>query len=152
MLEVYWKVNFDLVFVVLELDMYDCNWLICIYNELLLLVKFVQDCFGSYGMIFNLLVFGGCVIFGLVVVQFVLFLCVCVNLFCNIVFVVLLLEVWVGCLCCLCCCVIDCVCVILEGMVIGENVEEDVCCFYCLEEGIVLVMCEMLWKLGYKQE
>lgn len=40
-LEVYWKANFDLVFVVSELDMYDRNWLIRIYNELLSLAKFV---------------------------------------------------------------------------------------------------------------
>lgn len=48
--------------------MYDQNWFICMYMELLLFVKFVQDCFGSYGMMLNLLVFGGCIIFGLVVV------------------------------------------------------------------------------------
>lgn len=72
------------------------------------------------------------------------------NLFCNIDFVVLLSEVWVGRSCRLRRCVIDRVCVISEGMVIGENVEEDVRRFYRLEEGIVLVTREMLRKLGYK--
>ncbi|XPE60673.1 hypothetical protein ACNKHT_22420 [Shigella flexneri] len=34
-------------------------------------------------------------------------------------------------------CVIDRACVIPEGMVIGENAEEDARRFYCSEEGIV---------------
>ena len=39
-----------------------------------------------------------------------------------------------------------------EGMVIGENAEEDARRFYLSEEGIVLVTREMLRKLGHKQE
>lgn len=47
---------------------------------------------------------------------------------------------------------IDRACVIPEGMVIGENAEEDARRFYRSEEGIVLVTREMLRKLGHKQE
>ena len=49
-------------------------------------------------------------------------------------------------------CVIDRACVIPEGMVIGENAEEDARRFYRSEEGIVLVTRDMLRKLGHKQE
>ncbi len=47
---------------------------------------------------------------------------------------------------------IDRACVIPEGMVIGENAEEDASRFYRSEEGIVLVTRDMLRKLGHKQE
>ncbi len=103
-------------------------------------------------MTLNSLVSGGCVISGSVVVQSVLFSRVRVNSFCNIDSAVLLPEVWVGRSCRLRRCVIDRACVIPEGMVIGENAEEDARRFYRSEEGIVLVTREMLRKLGHKQE
>ena len=103
-------------------------------------------------MTLNSLVSGGCVISGSVVVQSVLFSRVRVNSFCNIESAVLLPEVWVGRSCRLRRCVIDRACVIPEGMVIGENAEEDARRFYRSEEGIVLVTREMLRKLGHKQE
>ena len=127
-LEAYWKANLDLASVVPELDS------------------------GSHGMTLNSLVSGGCVISGSVVVQSVLFSRVRVNSFCNIDSAVLLPEVWVGRSCRLRRCVIDRACVIPEGMVIGENAEEDARRFYRSEEGIVLVTREMLRKLGHKQE
>lgn len=61
-------------------------------------------------------------------------------------------EVWVGRSCRLRRCIIDRACVIPEGMVIGENAEEDARRFYRSEEGIVLVTREMLRKLQIKQE
>jgi glucose-1-phosphate adenylyltransferase len=114
--------------------------------------KFVQDRSGSHGMTLNSLVSGGCIISGSVVVQSVLFPRVRVNSFCNIDSAVLLPEVWVGRSCRLRRCVIDRACVIPEGMVIGENAEEDARRFYRSEEGIVLVTRDMLRKLGHKQE
>ena len=85
-------------------------------------------------------------------VQSVLFPRVRVNSFCNIDSAVLLPEVWVGRSCRLRRCIIDRACVIPEGMVIGENAEEDARRFYRSEEGIVLVTREMLRKLQVKQE
>ncbi|MFO6483837.1 hypothetical protein ACLBR5_04810 [Escherichia coli] len=52
------------------------------------------------------------------------------NSFCNIDSAVLLPEVWVGCGAVPRRCVIDRACVIPEGMVIGENAEEDARRFY----------------------
>ena len=132
--------------------MYERNWPSRTYNESLPPAKFVQDRSGSHGMTLNSLVSGGCVISGSVVVQSVLFSRVRVNSFCNIDSAVLLPEVWVGRSCRLRRCVIDRACVIPEGMVIGENAEEDARRFYRSEEGIVLVTREMLRKLGHKQE
>ncbi|MFH7114315.1 glucose-1-phosphate adenylyltransferase, partial [Klebsiella pneumoniae] len=151
-LEAYWKANLDLASVTPELDMYDQNWPIRTHMESLPPAKFVQDRSGSHGMTLNSLVSGGCIISGSVVVQSVLFPRVRVNSFCNIDSAVLLPDVWVGRSCRLRRCVIDRACVIPEGMVIGENAEEDARRFYRSEEGIVLVTRDMLRKLGHKQE
>ena len=131
--------------------MYDRNWPIRTYNESLPPAKFVQDRSGSHGMTLNSLVSGGCVIS---VRWWCSPFCLArrVNSFCNIDSAVLLPEVWVGRSCRLRRCVIDRACVIPEGMVIGENAEEDARRFYRSEEGIVLVTREMLRKLGHKQE
>ena len=133
-LEAYWKANLDLASVTPELDMYDQDWPIRTHMESLPPAKFVQDRSGSHGMTLNSLVSGGCIISGSVVVQSVL------------------PEVWVGRSCRLRRCIIDRACVIPEGMVIGENAEEDARRFYRSEEGIVLVTREMLRKLQIKQE
>ena len=152
-LEAYWKANLDLASVTPELDMYDQDWPIRTQHmESLPPAKFVQDRSGSHGMTLNSLVSGGCIISGSVVVQSVLFPRVRVNSFCNIDSAVLLPEVWVGRSCRLRRCIIDRACVIPEGMVIGENAEEDARRFYRSEEGIVLVTREMLRKLQIKQE
>ena len=147
-LEAYWRANLDLASVTPELDMYDNEWPIHTYMEPLPPAKFVQDRSGSHGMTMNSLVSGGCIISGSVVVHSVLFSRVRVNSFCNIDSAVLLPDVVVGRSCRLRRCVIDRACVIPEGMVIGENPDEDSRRFYRSEEGIVLVTREMLAKLA----
>lgn len=146
-LEAYWKANLDLASVTPELDMYDQHWPIRTHMESLPPAKFVQDRSGSHGMTLNSLVSGGCIISGSVVVQSVLFPRVRVNSFCNIDSSVLLPDVKIGRSCRLRRCVIDRACVLPEGMVIGENAQEDARRFYRSEEGIVLVTREMLARL-----
>lgn len=146
-LEAYWKANLDLASVTPELDMYDQLWPIRTHMESLPPAKFVQDRSGSHGMTLNSLVSGGCIISGSVVVQSVLFPRVRVNSFCNIDSSVLLPDVNIGRSCRLRRCVIDRACVLPEGMVIGENAQEDARRFYRSEEGIVLVTREMLARL-----
>lgn len=151
-LEAYWKANLDMASVTPELDMYDQNWPIRTHVEPLPPAKFVQDRSGSHGMTLNSLVSGGCIISGSIVVQSVLFPRVRVNSFCNIDSAVLLPDVWVGRSCRLRHCIIDRACVIPEGMVIGEDAQQDASRFYLSEEGIVLVTRDMLRKLHHKQE
>ncbi|SFR01106.1 MULTISPECIES: glucose-1-phosphate adenylyltransferase [unclassified Enterobacter] len=147
-LEAYWKANLDLASVTPELDIYDSNWPIRTYTESLPPAKFVQDRSGSYGMTMNSLVSGGCIISGSMVVHSVLFQRVRINSFCNIDSVVLLPDVNVGRSCRLRRCVIDRGCVLPEGMIIGENAEEDARRFYRSSEGIVLVTKDMLARLN----
>jgi glucose-1-phosphate adenylyltransferase len=146
-LEAYWRTNLDLASVTPELDMYDRSWPIRTYIEPLPPAKFVQDRSGSHGMTMNSLVAGGGIVSGSVVVHSVLFSRVRVNSFCTIDSSVLLPDVNVGRSCRLRRCIIDRACQIPEGMVIGENADEDSQRFYRSEEGIVLVTREMLAKL-----
>ena len=95
----------------------------------------------------NSLVSGGCIVSGSVVVHSVLFPRVRINSFCNIDSSILLPDVEIGRSCRLRRCVIDRACQIPEGMVIGENAEEDSKRFYRSESGIVLVTRAMLAKL-----
>lgn len=147
-LEAYWRANLDLASVTPELDIYDKQWPIRTHMESLPPAKFVQDRSGSHGMTLNSLVSGGCIISGSVVVQSVLFPRVRINSFCNIDSSVLLPDVWVGRSCRLRRCIIDRACEIPEGMVIGENAEDDAHRFYRSDEGIVLVTRTMLAKFA----
>ncbi|MEQ9743017.1 glucose-1-phosphate adenylyltransferase [Pectobacterium actinidiae] len=146
-LEAYWRANLDLASVTPELDVYDQHWPIRSAIESLPPAKFVQDRSGSHGMTMNSLVSGGCIVSGSVVTHSVLFPRVRVNSFCSIDSTVILPDVNVGRSCRLRRCVIDRACHLPEGMVIGENAEEDSRRFYRSEEGIVLVTRSMLEKL-----
>lgn len=146
-LDAYWRANLDLASVTPELDMYDNHWPIRTYMESLPPAKFVQDRSGSHGMTMNSLVSGGCIISGSVVVHSVLFPRVRINSFCTIDSSVLLPDVYIGRSCRLRRCIIDRACHLPEGMVIGENAEEDSRRFYRSESGIVLVTREVLARL-----
>lgn len=146
-LEAYWSANLDLASVTPELDMYDHNWPIRSHGEPLPPAKFVQDRSGSHGMTMNSLVAGGCIISGSVVMHSVLFPRVRVNSFCTLDSVLLMPDVNVGRSCRLRRCIIDRACHIPEGMVIGENADEDSKRFLRTEGGIVLVTRDMLAKL-----
>ncbi|NMP28416.1 glucose-1-phosphate adenylyltransferase [Rahnella sp. SAP-1] len=146
-IDAYWRANLDLASVTPELDMYDRDWPIRSHMEPLPPAKFVQDRSGSHGMTMNSLVAGGCIVSGSVVVHSVLFPRVRVNSFCSIDSAILLPDVNIGRSCRLRHCVIDRACHIPEGMVIGENAEEDSKRFYRSEGGVVLVTRSMLAKL-----
>ncbi|MGL4860209.1 MAG: glucose-1-phosphate adenylyltransferase [Enterobacteriaceae bacterium] len=146
-LEAYWSANLNLASVTPEFDIYDRNWPIRTHVEQLPPAKFVQDRSGSHGMTMNTLVSGGCIISGSVVLHSVLFSKVRINSFCTLDSCLLLPDVNVGRSCRLRRCIIDRGCHIPEGMVIGENAEEDSRRFYRSAEGIVLVTKAMLLRL-----
>ena len=146
-LDAYWRANLDLASVTPELDMYDQQWPIRTHMEPLPPAKFVQDRAGNHGVTLNSLVSGGCILSGARVTHSVLFPRVRVNSFCTLDEAVLLPDVNVGRHCRLRRCIIDRACVIPEGMVVGENAEDDERRFYRSEEGIVLVTRRMLADL-----
>jgi glucose-1-phosphate adenylyltransferase len=150
-LDAYWRANLDLASVTPELDMYDRAWPIRTHMEPLPPAKFVQDRSGSHGMTMNSLVSGGCIVSGSLVVHSVLFPRGRVNSFCTIDSSILLPDVNVGRSCRLRRCIIDRACHIPEGMVIGENADDDSARFYRSEGGVVLVTRAMLAKINSDQ-
>lgn len=150
-LEAYLEANLDLASVVPDLDIYDRKWPIHSNVESLPCAKFVQDRSGSHGLTLNSLISGGCIISGSVVNHSVLFKRVRINSFCSIDSTVLLPDVQVGRSCRIRRCIIDRGCVIPEGMIIGENAQDDAKRFYRSAEGIVLVTKEMLKALEGSQ-
>ncbi|SQI41509.1 Glucose-1-phosphate adenylyltransferase [Leminorella richardii] len=146
-IDAYWSANLDLASVMPELDMYDTTWPIRTYMEPLPPAKFVQDRSGSHGMTMNSLIGAGCIISGSVVLNSVLFPRVRVNSFCTLDSAVVLPDVHIGRSCRLRRCIIDRACHLPEGLVVGENVEEDERRFYRSSGGIVLITREMLAKM-----
>lgn len=146
-IDAYWQANLDLASVTPELDMYDYNWSIHTAISPLPPAKFVQDRSGSQGMTMNSLISSGCIVSGSIIMNSVLFPAVRINSFCTIDSAVLLPEVHVSRSCRLHRCIIDNGCILPEGLIIGENVEDDQRRFYRSKSGIVLVTQEMLNKL-----
>lgn len=142
--DAYWEANVDLATLNPELNMYDDNWPIWTYQEQLAPAKFAFDDDDRRGMAVDSLVSGGCLITGSTIRRSVLFSNVRVHSYSVVEDSVVLPDVTIERNCRLTKCVIDKGAVIPEGMVIGENHDEDAKRFYVSEGGIVLVTPDML--------
>jgi glucose-1-phosphate adenylyltransferase len=143
----FWAANLDLTSNMPQLNIYDEAWPIWTYQEQQPPAKFVPDHNGMHGIAANTLVSGGCIINGSQLSNTILFSRVRINSFCNIDHAVILPECGIGSHCRLRNVVIDRGCVIRDGLVIGENPEQDASHFYRSNNGVVLVTQEMLSKL-----
>ncbi len=142
--DAFWEANIELVGVTPELNLYDKEWPIWTYQEQLPPAKFVFDDDDRRGMAVDSMVSGGCIISGSKVRRSLLFSNVTVHSFCEITDAVILPDVVVSRHCRLRRVLVDKGCHIPEGMVIGENKEEDARRFYVTPGGVVLVTPEML--------
>ncbi|MBZ6067508.1 glucose-1-phosphate adenylyltransferase [Aeromonas schubertii] len=149
--ESFWEANMDLASVVPELDVYDQNWPIWTSQLMTPPAKFVQDRNGQHGMTINSLFAGGTIVSGSFVMSSVLFTNVRVHSFCTLDQAVIFPGVEVGAGCRLRRVVVDKGCKLPEGLVVGENADEDARRFYRSEQGIVLVTRDMLERLGEEQ-
>ncbi len=140
----YWKANLELISVTPELNLYDQDWPIWTYQRQVPPAKFVFDDDDRRGMAVDSITSGGCIISGATVRRSLLFSNVVVESWSNIEDSVILPDVNIGENCRIRKAVIDKKCEIPAGMVIGENREEDEKRFYVSEEGVVLVIPEML--------
>ena len=145
--DAYWAANLDLASTTPALNMYDKDWPIWTYQEQLPPAKFVHDQDGRRGEAINALVSGGCIVSGSVVRESVLFSNVLVRSYSTIEQAVVLPDVQINRHCRLKKVVIDRRCTIPEGLVIGEDAEDDARRFHRTEGGVVLVTREMLDKL-----
>ncbi|MFM4702747.1 glucose-1-phosphate adenylyltransferase [Aeromonas bivalvium] len=143
----FWEANMDLASVTPELDIYDEHWPIWTSQRMTAPAKFVQDQNGQHGMTINSMFAGGTIVCGSFIMSSVLFNNVRVDSFCTLDQAVIFPGVVIGAGCRLRRVVIDKGCVLPEGLVVGENADEDARRFHRSEQGTVLVTKEMLARL-----
>jgi glucose-1-phosphate adenylyltransferase len=146
-LDAYWEANMDLTDVVPALDLYDRDWPIWTYGEVVPPAKFVHDHEGRRGQAITSLISGGCIISGSMLRRALLFTGVRVNSFGSLEEAVILPYATIGRHARLSRVVIDRGVQIPEGMVIGEDPEYDAQRFRRTENGICLITQSMIDKL-----
>ena len=142
--DAFWQSNLELVGVTPELSLYDNSWPIWTYQEQLPPAKFIFDDEDRRGLAVDSMVSGGCIISGAAVSRSLLFSNVRVNSYALVEDSVILPDVDIGRSCRVSRAVIDSGCQIPEGMIIGEDPEEDSKHFYVTPKGVVLVTPDML--------
>jgi glucose-1-phosphate adenylyltransferase len=145
--DAYWQANIDLTDVVPDLDLYDRDWPIWTYGEISPPAKFVHDEEGRRGQAVSSLVSGGCIVSGASLSRSLLFTGVRINSFSKVTDTVVMPYVEIGRNTRLHRAVIDRGVVIPEGLVVGEDPEEDAKRFRRTEEGVCLITQPMLDKL-----
>jgi glucose-1-phosphate adenylyltransferase len=145
-LDAYWEANIDLTAVAPELNLYDTNWPVWTYQQQLPPAKFVHNEPGRRGGAIESTVSGGCIISG-ELNRTLLFSQCRVHSYAKVDWSVLLPEVEVGRHARLTRVVVDHGCKIPEGMIVGENAEDDARRFHRSSSGITLITSEMLTRL-----
>jgi glucose-1-phosphate adenylyltransferase len=146
-IDAYWESNIDLVETAPALNMYDTEWPIWTYQEQLPPAKFVLHGSDRQGGAVQSLVSGGCIISGSTIFRSLLFSKCRVHSWCKVEEAVLLPEVEVSRHARLTRVVVDRGCIIPEGLVVGEDPEDDARRFYRTENGVTLITCDMLMRL-----
>lgn len=143
-IDAFWQANIDLTDFVPKLDLYDNAWPIWTYAEIVPPAKFIHDEDGRRGSAVSSLVSGDCIVSGSEVRNSLLFTGVRTHSFSSLEYAVLLPYVTVHRNASLKNCVIDRGVVIPDGLVVGQDPEEDVKWFRRSENGIVLITQSML--------
>lgn len=142
--DAFFEANQELVHVHPELNLYDEDWPIWTYQEQLPPAKFILDEDGRRGMAVNSMVSGGCIISGALIRQSLLFSNVHVEERSFLNYAVVLPDVEIGRGCRIQRAVIDEDCIIPDGTVIGDNLEQDKKKYFVTQNGVVLVTPDML--------
>ena len=146
-LDAYWEANIDLTDVVPELDLYDRDWPIWSYAEITPPAKFVHNEDGRRGIGISSLVSGGCIISGASLTHSLLFTGVQIHSYSQVQNAVILPYVDIGRHCRLANVVIDQGVRIPEGLVVGEDPDEDAARFRRTTRGICLITQPMIDRL-----
>jgi glucose-1-phosphate adenylyltransferase len=142
--DAFWRANIDLTDFVPELDLYDNSWPIWTYSESVPPAKFIHDEDGRRGSAVSSLVSGDCIVSGSEVRNSLLFTGVRTHSYASLDHVVALPYVDIARSARLKNCVIDRGVMIPEGLIVGEDAEEDAKWFRRTDSGIVLVTQDML--------
>ena len=143
-IDAFWQANIDLTDFVPKLDIYDSSWPIWTYAEIVPPAKFIHDEEGRRGSAVSSLVSGDCIVSGSEVRNSLLFTGVRSHSWSSLEYAVVLPYAVVNRKAQLKKCVIDRGVIIPEGLVIGEDPEEDQRWFRRTESGVVLITQEML--------
>jgi glucose-1-phosphate adenylyltransferase len=145
--DAYWEANLDLTTITPELDLYDEEWPIWTYQLQKPAAKFVFDSDDRRGMAVDSVVSAGCVVSGATVRRSLLFSCVRINSYALVEDTVVLPEADIGRHCRIHRAIIGAGCKVPEGLVVGENREDDLRRFHVTEQGVTLVTQQMLEAL-----
>ncbi len=150
-IDAFWKANIDLTGFEPELNLWDRNWPIWTYSESVPPAKFVHDQTDRRGSAVSSLVSGGCIISGTEVRNSLLFTQVHSNSYSVLDHAVVLPYVTIERSARLTNVVIDRGVVIPEGLVVGEDPEEDKKWFRVSDTGVTLITSDMLRKRAAHQ-
>jgi glucose-1-phosphate adenylyltransferase len=146
--DAYWAANIDLTDVVPELDIYDREWPIWTHAEITPPAKFVHDEDSRRGQAISSLVSGGCIISGAFLRRSLLFTGVNINSYANVENAVVMPYVQIGRHARLNKVVVDRGVRIPEGLVVGEDPEQDEKRFRTTPRGVTLITQPMIDRLG----
>jgi glucose-1-phosphate adenylyltransferase len=147
-IDAFWEANIDLTDFVPSLDLYEHEWPIWTYAEIVPPAKFVHDEDGRRGAATSSLVSGACIISGARVDKSLLFTGVRAHSYSETEHCVVLPHVEIHRGARLKRCVIDRGVIIPAGLVIGEDPDEDERRFRRTESGICLVTQAMVDQIG----
>lgn len=145
--DAYWEGNIDLTAVVPELDLYDRDWPIWTYGEITPPAKFVHDEIGRRGEAVNALISGGCIVSGASVRRSLLFTGVHIHSWASVEGAVVLPYVEIGRHARLRNVIVDRGVRIPEGLVVGEDPDQDSARFRRTARGVCLITQPMLDRL-----
>jgi glucose-1-phosphate adenylyltransferase len=140
----YWQANMELCEVSPELNLYDRDWPIWTYQTHNPPAKFIFDDEGRRGQAIDSLVSAGCIISGARVKRSIIFFSTTIGTCTHVKDSVILPKVLIGENCRISNAIIDKGCYIEDGMIIGEDLEEDAKRFHVTPGGVVLVTSAML--------
>ena len=143
-IDAFWQANIDLTDFVPKLDLYDQSWPIWTYAEIVPPAKFIHDEPDRRGVAISSLVSGDCIVSGSTVRNSLLFTGCRTHSYAVLDHVVALPQVIVNRKAELKNCVIDRGVIIPDGLVVGQDADEDVRWFRRTDAGIVLITQDML--------
>ncbi|HEX8669378.1 MAG TPA: glucose-1-phosphate adenylyltransferase [Allosphingosinicella sp.] len=146
-LDSYFQANIDLTTVTPDLDLYDHSWPIWTYSEMVAPAKFVHDQDGRRGEAVSSLVSGDCIVSGGKLSNSLLFTGVRVKSYTTVDRTVILPQVEIGRHARLRNVIVDRGVRIPEGLVVGEDPEEDARRFRRTDEGVCLITQPMIDRL-----
>jgi glucose-1-phosphate adenylyltransferase len=142
--DAFWKANIDLTDFNPDLDLWDTTWPIWTYSEQMPPAKFIHDEEDRRGAAVSSLVSGGCIISGTSIRESLLFTLVHTNSYSTLERVVALPRVVIERNVRLKNVVIDSKVRIPQGLVVGEDPEEDARWFRVTDNGVTLITKDMV--------